>query len=355
MGDKTKIEWSEASWNPLRGCSRTSPGCENCYAEGAAWSTNRKMIALGNKPPYDGLVRLNKKGEPVWTGKVAFVPEHFVDPLRWKRPRKIFVNSMSDIFHESVSFETIAAIYGVMIAADWHVFQLLTKRAGRMVDFYHWLDDQVALHGSTAGSRALWNETTICLHYAVRELKLRNMWFTIPGPAREAIIAAGERSEHDGGGGYKRVPPRAWPPKNVWPGISVENQYYASERIPLLLTLPAATRWVSYEPGLGPVHLKPWLVDMEVLPDPTLMRRTLDWVVVGGESKLPKPKARPFDTDWAQQVLDECVGSTTRVFVKQLGSNAMHGGRSLKLRHPKGGDMNEWPSRLRVREYPDAA
>src|SRR5262245_62147468 len=123
MGDKTKIEWTDATWNPLRGCSKISPGCQHCYA------IREAVRHSGPGEPYEGLV---PRDPPNWTGAVRFVPDKLTEPLRWKRPRMIFVNSMSDLFHDQVSFQHRAAIFGVMALAGQHTFQVLTKRAAQM-------------------------------------------------------------------------------------------------------------------------------------------------------------------------------------------------------------------------------
>lgn len=130
MSTGTKIEWTDATWNPIRGCSRVSEGCRNCYAERQAARFSGKGQA------YEGLVRI-ANGHPQWTGKVEFVERHLMDPLRWKEPKRIFVNSMSDLFHEGVSNDWLNRIFGVMAKAQQHVFQVLTKRPERMRSYMH--------------------------------------------------------------------------------------------------------------------------------------------------------------------------------------------------------------------------
>lgn len=133
MGDSTGISWTDATWNPIRGCSRVSEGCRNCYAEQQAARIVR--MNKGKPSAYDGLVQLTKAGEPRWTGAVRLVPEQLAWPLRKKKPLRIFVNSMSDLFHESLTNEQIAAVFGVMAACPQHTFQCLTKRPARMREF----------------------------------------------------------------------------------------------------------------------------------------------------------------------------------------------------------------------------
>lgn len=257
MGDKTKIEWTEATWNPIRGCTRVSEGCRNCYAERVAARFS------GPGEAYEGLAKLvtiDKMGhkEARWTGQVRYVTEHLRDPLRWKRPRMIFVNSMSDLFHEKVHDEWIEDIWDVMLKAKQHTFQILTKRPGRMLEW------------------------------------VSNWKFTI--------------------GKYSVLP-------NVWLGVSVEDQSTADERIPILLETQAAIRWVSYEPALGPVDFRGLLggsfdalTGMERTGFNTEAK--LDWIVCGGESG---PGARPMHPDWARSARDQCVAAGIPFFMKQWG------------------------------------
>jgi len=295
-----KIEWTEKTWNPIRGCSRVSEGCVNCYAEEIA----ARFSAPGQA--YEGLAkRINHDAR--WTGQVRFIETKLDAPLHWKKPRRIFVNSMSDLFHEKVKDEWIDRIFAIMATACQHTFQVLTKRPARMADYAQALAD---------GRRSLppvWDE-------------------------RE------QRERH-----WEELPP------NVWLGVSVENQATADERVPPLLKTPAAIRWVSYEPALGPVDFSAWLPG-------------LDWIVVGGESG---PGARRFDLAWARQTIAQCRAAGTAVFVKQMGSRPTvcrhpvprdgwepvtgQNGQPILLKSTKGGDMAEWPTTLRVREYPAAA
>ena len=277
------IAWTEETWNPVRGCSRVSRGCERCYAERQAG----RMAGPGGA--YEGLVRPARGGFR-WTGTVSPVLDGgrtLTAPLRWLRPRRVFVNSMSDLFHEALSDEAIADVFAVMAAATRHQFQVLTKRAARMRE------------------------------WAARQ----------------------------GGSG--------WPPPNVWLGVSVEDQASAEGRLPHLLATPAAVRWISYEPALGPVDFRPWLGQAP----------GVDWLVVGGESG---PGARPCDVAWIRSAIRQCQGAGTPVFCKQLGALPYDlGGDSLSddgtppvgtlldgICDRKGGDPSEWPEDLRIREMP---
>jgi protein gp37 len=335
------IEWTDATWNPVRGCSRVSTGCENCYAEGVA----RRFSGPGQ--PYEGLVRLDASGKAKaqWNGTVRLVPEHLGDPLRWAKPRLVFVNSMSDLFHESLSLGDIAAVFGVMASAQRHTFQVLTKRPERARAFFAWIDAEADRVGT--------DHHAVCVAHAMRTTPWRPSGahdFEWPAPL---------------GGG-------PWPLPNVWLGVSVEDQSTADERIPVLLTIPASVRWVSYEPALGPINWKrvgsandDSMLDgrQDVLrfgapPLPSGWIRGLDWVVVGGESG---PKARPFDIAWACSTVAACRAAGVPCFVKQLGARPVvqhpvgQPGELVEARlaDRKGGDPSEWPEDLRVREWPE--
>ena len=248
-------------------------------------------------------VRGCSNGRPRWTGKVDLVEKHLEDPLRWKTPRRVFVNSMSDLFHEALLDEAIDRVFAVMAVCPQHTFEVLTKRSERM-----------------------------------REWLTRD---NIPDMLDVEIHAMGIRSR----------PEFQWPLPNVWLGVSVEDQATADERIPLLLRTPAALRFVSYEPALGPVNLLRYMsVPLAEIDNPGAM---LDWVIVGGESG---PGARPFDIPWARNTVAQCKAAGVACFVKQVGSVPMERGERWryepKLKDRKGGDWEEWPADLRVREFP---
>lgn len=339
----SSIEWTDRTWNPTRGCSRVSEGCRNCYAERLATRFS------GPGQPYAGLVtvpddgrhgqtgraRLNTRGK--WNGVVRLVPEKLAEPLRWRKPQRVFVNSMSDLFHEALTNEEIAAVFGVMAACPHVTFQVLTKRAQRMHQWFEWA------HASRTTATAAW-----CFQqYAI--------------PALSALSAM-QLSR------AAKQPMPSWPLPNVWLGVSVEDQATADARIPWLLRTPSARRFVSYEPALNQASFVLWLmpgcVDClgtgvgEGAPCEECggsgRRPHLDWIIVGGESG---PHARAFDIQWARQVVQECRESGTAVFVKQLGSvwagaEWAKPGEGSHGWNRKGGDMAEWPEDLRVREFP---
>lgn len=292
---KTKIEWATDVWNPIRGCSVVSEGCRHCYAMQVAARFS------GEGQAYEGLAYRNSSGAH-WTGKVRLIEEHLEDPLRWKRPRRIFVNSMSDLFHEGLSNEQIVRVFQVMSKAPQHIFQVLTKRPERMRDF-------------------------------IRLMSVLN----------EACT-----NQHE------------WPLKNVWLGVSIEDQKTADERIPLLLQTPAAVRWLSVEPLLGPIDFgNPKEYETDSGDYSMRLQRGLfgiDWAVIGGESG---PGARPMDLCWMRSIMEQCSNAGVPVFVKQLGARPYDPSCAMKDNpgwlgyiDRKGGDINEWPEDLRVREYP---
>ena len=327
MGDKSGIQWTDATWNPVRGCTRVSEGCRNCYAE-------RQAVRMsGPGGAYQGLVRMAPSG-PRWTGEVRCVPELLDQPLRWKRPRLVFVNSMSDAFHDKIPAEFIAAMFGVMAVAEQHTFQLLTKRPERAADWF-WEYERNA--------RVCPTRAALALRVAVGAMR-----DTAQGAALHLLKGASSRAEVAAPG----VP--EWPLRNLWMGISAEDQAALDLRAPILQRIPAAVRWWSLEPLLGPLNLK---LDPRRGGEPDLW--TPDWVVVGGESG---PGARPCNLTWIQSIVDQCQDAGVPVFVKQLGAwpvleaeGAALGPDTLRVHqeHPKGGEIGEWPLRLRVRQWPD--
>lgn len=315
MADKTGIEWTDATWNPIVGCSIISKGCTNCYAMQVAHRMERifdAALAPGDLPHrYRALTNPSKAG-PVWTGRVNIAPDHIItQPLRWTRPRRIFVNSMSDLFHENVSTEWIDKIFAVMALTPQHTYQILTKRPERMRDY------------------------------------INSVVFNEPCRINEHI---------DDLAGDTKIDSWSPPLKNVWLGVSVEDQQTANERIPHLLDTPAAIRFVSCEPLLEAVDLDciepvgqdgclsaltPMLwqqhyddcwkgmcnteeqslsdfldwYDLDFMPAGNMVN-TLDWVIVGGESGKD---ARPMHPDWARQIRDQCAAANVPFFFKQWG------------------------------------
>jgi protein gp37 len=262
MGQKSSIEWTDATWNPIRGCTRVSEGCRHCYAETVA---NRFS---GPGLPYEGLTVLGE-----------FVEEHLLDPLRWKAPRRIFVNSMSDLFHPGVTDAMLDKIFAVMALCPQHAFQILTKRPERMVEY-----------GSNPARRHIANSLLILAE------------------AGEIAMEAASKAVIDAVG--------HWPLRNVWLGVSVEDQGTARGRIWPLLKMPAAVRFISYEPALGAVDLDAIEVLCKTWRRGATIGTYLDWVICGGESG---PGARPMQPEWAQLVRDQCIAAGVAFFFKQWG------------------------------------
>lgn len=251
MSAASKIEWTDSTWNPIRGCTRVSEGCRNCYAE--------VMAARFSKPGQwgHGIAEM-RGGDHRWTGRVDVIESAMNLPLRWRKPRRIFVNSISDLFHDAVPDETIERVFAVMALCPQHTFIVLTKRSRRV--------------------RAFMNE-----------------------PNR--VVRAWGRC-FDG-----RVP--GWPLQNVHLGVSVEDQKTADERIPDLLATPAAVRIVSAEPLLGPI-------DFAKVPGFNRIGMDLSrwWIIVGGESG---PGARPMHQEWVRSIRNQCDRAGVSFFFKQWG------------------------------------
>lgn len=298
MSDNSAIEWTDATWNPITGCTKVSPGCDNCYAD--TFSERWRGIA----------------GHYFENGfDIQLRPDKLTVPLAWKKPRRVFVNSMSDLFHKDIPDEYIAKVFAVMGATPQHTYQLLTKRHGRMR----------ALLGSSAFAELLDREFLDLTVNQHPELAQDTWQYPLP---------------------------------NVWLGVSVEDQKHADLRIPALLDTPAAVRFLSCEPLLGSVDLTRIAAGSKQQPDmvyDALGQRYgvpgrwqaatsahIDWVIVGGESGRG---ARPMDPAWAGQIVQQCQHSNVPVFVKQLGSRW---GKQHK-------DIDQFPAELRVRQFPETA
>lgn len=337
----TGIEWTHIpgfkgeTWNPVVGCEVISPGCTNCYA--MRWAGTR-MDGNPKTPHYAGTTMASKAG-PVWTGKVAQAGEKTLTaPLRWAKPRALFVNSMGDLFHESVPDAWIDRVFAIMALCPQHVFIVLTKRAERMREYFREARD--CSDSVPARSRVLGDEVVNV--FADAGIPWNGDW--------------NDRHSQAMAGAYR------WPLRNVWLGVSVEDQARADERIPHLLATPAAVRFISAEPLLGPVdlervgnlqsvtsafpelierlgrHMRPRQISgaqiealgrrcqattyyqtpdhmggFEVGPRPY---PRLDWVIAGGESGKG---ARAMHPDWARGLRDQCKAAAVPFFFKQWG------------------------------------
>lgn len=275
MADGTAIDYVDASWPVVAGCSRVSPGCTNCFAVRHSW-----RLAHNSNPavsrPYQGTVE--QRGDRLdWTGTVRCLPERLDWPLRWRSPRRIFVCNMADLFHPAVPNEFIDDVWDVMHECQHHTFLILTKRPERMWAWYNW-----ATGANPGDPNWMWRDNHL---------------------------------------------------SNIWLGVTCENQEQADRRIPILLQVPAAVRWVSIEPMLGPVDLSRWLepdcpaCDATGIGIPQLGTGcpvcqgtgaipTLSWVVVGGETG---PGARPLHPYWVRSVRDQCVAAGVPFWFKQRG------------------------------------
>ena len=316
MSDKTEISWTDATWNPTTGCTKVSPGCEHCYIDRCPpfRMAGRRFVKLCSVCKGHGIIDAAQTPCPnpdchegvigdgigASTG-VELHPERLDQPLRWRRPRRVFVNSLSDLFHDEVPDEFIARVFAVMALAPQHTFQVLTKRHGRMRSLLNSLDFRAIVEDSMRG-------------FVAR-----------PGPAR---------SWYD-----------SWSLPNVWLGVTVEDQKRADLRIPALLETPAAVRFLSCEPLLGPINLRDYAdtlgdddlgtCDWGYCDEPAVglrrdfgssefismlavcaRHRGIDWVICGGESG---PGARPMHPDWARSLRDQCVAAGVPFFFKQWG------------------------------------
>lgn len=324
MADSTKIEWSDASWNVVTGCTEVSPGCDRCYAKTFAerWR--------------------GTKGHHFENGfDLQLRPERLGIPMTWRKPRKVFVNSMSDLFHKDIPSDYIAQTFAVMALTPRHTYQVLTKRHARM--------------------KSLLNNDAF--HTAVL--------------AWTARLQDDKHSMPPWNPGERRL--KQWPIPNIHLGVSVENQHWADIRIPALIDTPAAVRFLSCEPLLGPVDLfagdhstherdfngtddyicLDCSTDERHVPWRVIDRSSIGiaWAIVGGESG---PGARPMDPAWATSLVKQCQDAGVAPFVKQLGSvwarDTTYAGKTVAAHgDTKGGNPDYWPAHLRVREYPQEA
>lgn len=282
MGNNSRIEWTDTTWSPVTGCTKISPGCTNCYADAMC---RRFWRQWDREPPPDHF-------------KVKLHPDRLDQPLRWTKPRRVFVCSMSDLFHDDVPFSFIDRIWRVFDATPWHTYQVLTKRPERLKEYWAYRTNR-----SLADAIAF---------------------------------------------------------SNVWLGVTAENRDQTIERVPALLGAVGAeapVRFVSVEPMLGYVNLgfgpNPKCIycdgrgeyecggtNTKIIPcgDCMILNLFIDWAIIGCESG---PNRRPMQLEWALDLVRQCQAAGVAVFVKQLDID----GRVSK-------DPGEWPEELRIREYP---
>ena len=250
MSGKTNIEWTDYSWNPIVGCSKCSPVCLNCYAERMAC-----RLAHMNIRAYQDVTEGDEDNWfRRWNGKTEFRPEELKKPLRWKKPRRIFVCSMGDLFHETADFKNILSVFSIMERCRQHTFVVLTKRPQRMLDF--------------------------CGNYGIGS---GNVW-----------------------------------PSNIWAGVTTENQKMADERIPLLLRVPAPIHFISVEPMLSGVNIQRYFRGHKTgadIPQGWFRLHGIDWTICGSETG---PGARPMAIEWAKSLRDQCVSAKVPFFFKKM-------------------------------------
>ena len=294
MADSS-IEWTEKTLNPTTGCDKISAGCDNCYALGMA----KRLKSMGQ-------AKYQNDGHPVTSGPgfaLTMHPDVLAEPLRWTKPATVFVNSMSDLFHARVDREFLARFWAVMAATPQHTYQILTKRPERMAKI---LNDECACgSGHRPGvhfkSAMSWASTAHSDTYV---------------PGLSPTMGRFSQLSYD----------EMMPLPNVWLGTSIELDKHVG-RADALRDTPAAVRFISAEPLLGPL--------------PSLDLRGIDWLIIGGESG---PGSRPMELAWVEELIGKARDAGTAVFVKQLGKVWAGSG--------KGGDWLGWPEHLRIREYP---
>lgn len=339
---ETGIQWCHvpgyigATWNPTTGCTRVSPGCDNCYAftlhdqrykvnlDAAREHPPISLRDLTHGPDLIGAKRredasalpLPKQYDLPFSTVQMLDGDRLTEPLRTKRPHAYFVDSMADLFHDDVTDEYLDRVFAVMALAPQHIFMILTKRPERMRAYLSASRIEVGTYWKA------WREDKVL--WAAQTLAERNAL-----PKGQAYPWSDEFPD--------------WPLANVWLGISAEDQARYVERWAALEQTPAAVKFISYEPALGPLDVE-W--------------HGLDWLIVGGESG---PRARAFDVAWARSVVEQGRAAGVPVFVKQLGARPfftvpdIESGDpifDLHLKHSHGSNPDEWPEDLRVRQFP---
>ena len=322
----TKIPWTEESWNPVIGCTKIATGCKNCYAERFAW-----RLACMGKSYYNAVA--DKNG---WTSNVLCREDTLKIPLHWRNPRKIFVCSMGDLFHEKVPFEYIDKVIGTIELCQQHILQILTKRPERALEYFKSNSDDraesinLAIEKFTGGHLAgddmvdeFCKQKGITRKYRDRLNYNENIWVN------------------------RTWQKPLWPAPHIWIGTSISNQADADKNIPILLQIPAAVRFVSLEPMLERIDL--CKLHYGYIEDKPVVYNSLesysghegiDQVIIGCESG---PKQRPCEIEWIRDAVRQCKEAGVACFVKQVPIN----GKCSKK-------PEEWPEDLRVQEYPNA-
>jgi protein gp37 len=342
-------EWYDVTWNPTAGCSSAGPGCDHCQAR----RTVAQLARIGGQggARYAGLTIADRSGLQ-WTGELRVRAELITWPLLQQRPRRILVDSMSDLFHEQLPTETIDILHAVMTIAHWHRFLVLTRRAERMRGYYadpaapRRIAIEIARLSTTVlpslrGGGKPGEGRTVTTR--PRRTGVRQRW----AAGLERVVRS------TGDPDFANTDPVGldpWPLPNLWPGVSVEDQEHIG-RVGHLLQMPAALRWVCFEPLLGPVHPEIVPVDNAYVDALGAARPRLDWVVAGGEIG---PGARPTQPDWVRALRDRCAGAGVPFLFKGwgewgpqqdgLGERMVRFGRRSAGRSIDGRCWNETPS-----------
>lgn len=331
MSDGTAIEWATATWNPVVGCTRVSSGCDHCYAVRQSYRLERMHQAK-----YAGLTVLNGKGDRHFNGKVRCDAKALPIPLKWRDPRRVFVNSMSDLFHREVPFKFIAAVHAIAAACPQHTMIVLTKRPDRAMEFYKWISETIRV-GKDAES-AVAAPLIACGAFALAEFD------KVQGPKAASI---GDRITidllcNDAKDGSN------WPPRNLWLLASCEDQATLDERVPHLLKCPAAVRGLSLEPLLGEIDLSGYLGGPYVgMPGDRVHENYnagIDWVITGVESRGHHAGRGAAEyPERALSIIRQCHAAGVAVFNKQMpGDDGTVSGLP-----------SQWAEPWRVREFPE--
>ena len=266
----TRINWTNQTWNPIIGCTKISEGCKNCYAEKMAF----RLTHIENTYYYGNVVKYDQK-KPKWNGKTYFNSSALEKPFRWKKPRMIFVCSMSDLFHESTPFEWIEKVWDVMCQTPQHTYQILTKRPERMLEFYKWLGDK-------------------CRDYG---------FDSVPSSSDDPLDYIST-------------------PDHIWIGVTTENQKQVDKRIPILLEIPAKVRFVSCEPLLSNIDINKWIHDSDCMINQDGIctcyeprEVCIDWVIAGPETG---PLKRPMQKEWIENIHQQCKDFDVPFFDKKM-------------------------------------
>lgn len=334
----TQISWCDETWEVTAGCSKISPGCTNCYAARLCATRLKHHLDCNGLTRIDACSDWRIPARYNWTGEVRLLPHNLDKPLHWRKPRRIFVDSRSDLFHEDVPDEYIDRVIAAIASSQPNQFLVLTKRAERMRDYMIGLSER--------GKRAQEAYMQTGREHFQKYKERFTEGYTLPEPPTpelRAVYDSARIAEHGAAQGFRgrsysggEYHWQQWPLSNLWLGVTAENQEQADARIPHLLATPAAVRFVSVEPMLGPVRLDmigvpeqcarhdgPWTLYWNAL---TGFRATspysgsegnakLDWIICGGESG---PGARPMHPDWARSLRDQCVAADVPFFLKQM-------------------------------------